>query len=328
MKILYVSVGGFGDASWTTSWPRIFSEAGHEIDVFLLKYTGNPFHANPHIGKMYVEERLTAYKKIGAVIESSSYDYVLIPNSTCGGVPEIIEETKSLKNVYIFQGLNTWCSIIQTINQPISNLDIPPLTKPEWYFTREELKYVEDSNLKNSIVFHPLSSDLYGISRNISFDLIIECSGKFENVIVLYGGTKFLPVDDLKRLEAAGVRLLWEDYNCFNDESGSALGKFLALTSLCKISIHAWSGSFVMPLGFNKPYIINVSGDSIRANSSSPYIGTKGLFEQAISRSDTYGCLRPSAWCITDKAKDMIDAINYVQSGKTGIFDKEWIFKE
>jgi hypothetical protein len=317
MKILYVACGGFGDVSWTTSWPRLWTEKGHEIDVFLLKFTGNPFHANPFIRNIFIKNYMEAYKEIRAIIEGHSYDIILIPNSTVGGMCDVIEVTKNMKNVLLFRGTPQ--------SQLISDLEIPPLTKPEWYYTKNESEYIEKLNLKNSILFHPLSSDVNEKSRNIDFDLIIECSKKLNPIIVVYGGRKYLPMDNLEKIKAAGINLLWEDYNCFNDESGSALGKFLALTSHCQASVHAWSGSFTLSMGYNKPYVMVAPGYGIRANSASPYIDTKILYEEGIQRAAYYGCLNPSAWCITNKSEIIIEAVNHILLKKTCTFDKKWL---
>lgn len=318
MKILYVSNGGFGDASWSTSWPRLFTERGHEIDVFLMFYTGNPFYANPFIQNIFSVHYMRAAVEIVSVINSHYYDMILIPETTAGGVREVIEATKDVKNVHVFKRRDQ--------SQFVSGLEIPPLTKPEWFYEDKEFKYVKNLKINNSVLFHPLSSSVYEKSRNIDFNLIIECSKKLENIVVIYGGRKYLPINDLKRMEAVGIRLLWEDYNCFNDESGTALGKFLALTSQCQVGIHAWSGSFTLSMGYNKPYVMVVPEYKIRANQAAPYKSTKKLYEQGIFRAKKYGCLIPSAWCITDKAEIIIEAVNHVLAKKTGNFDKTWTF--
>lgn len=314
MKVLFVANCGFGDVSWATSWPRIWSEKGHEVDVFLMEHTGNPFHANPFINKMFVEDKMEAKEKIGAVIENGLYDIVLIPDNTCDGIKEVIEVTKDIKNVSLFKGASK--------SQFVSGIEIPVVTKPEWYFTKEEFKYVEE--FKGAILFHPLCSDVHEKSRNIDFNLIIKCSERLEDVVVVYGGRKFLPIDDLKRMEASGIRLLWEDYNCFNDESGSALGKFIALTSLCRASVHAWSGSATLSMGYNKPYVMVVPGKKIRANGGSPYLQTSTLYKQSIHRARSYGCLEPSAWCVTTDVEIIVEAVNNVLTGKTWTFDQIW----
>jgi len=320
MKILLIATCGFGDNSWMTSWPRLWAEKGYEVDVFLMRYSGNPYHANPYVGKTFIEERLEAYKKIKTVIESSFYDYVLIPETTCGGVKEVIEVTRGMNNIYLFKGADR--------SQIISGLEVPPFAHPEWYYTEKEFKYIENLKLMNPILIHPISSDVRGESRNINFDLIIECSKKLEDVVVVYGGIKYLPIGDLKRLEEAGVRLLWEDYNCFNDESGAVLGKFFVLASQCRAGVHGWSGSFTLSMGYNKPYVMVVPGSGIKANSSAPYIDTKLLYEQGMHRAKRYKCLNPSIWAITDKADIIVEAIKHVLTGKTGTYDKEWEFKE
>ena len=316
MKILYISNGGFGDQSWSTSWPRIWSEKGHEVDVFLMRHTGNPYHANPFIRKMFVEDKLEAAKKIKSVIDGRLYDSILMPDNNCSGVQDAVGVIKDLKNVHLFKK--------QTVIR--DDLEIPPWTKPEWYFTDKEYKYIEDLNLKDSILFHPLSSSVNEESRNIDFNLIIECSKKIENIVVLYGGgRKYLPIDDLKRMEAAGIRLLWEDYNCFNDGSGATLGKFLALTSQCRASVHAWSGSFTFSMGYNKPYVQLVPGNSIRQNSSAPYRDTNELYKQGMNRAKCYGALKPSAWCISDRPEIVLEAIERITEGKTVLYDKDWV---
>jgi len=320
MKILLVANCGFGDSSWMTSWPRLWAEKGYEVDVFLMRYTGNPYHANPYVRKMFIEEIREASKKIRGIIEKSFYDCVLIPDTTCDGTKEVIEVTKGMNNVHLFQGTDA--------NQTISGLELPSLTKPEWYFTEKEFNYIEKLKLTNSILIHPISSGVNEKSRNINFDLVIECSKKLEGVVVVYGGLKYLPINDLKRMEDAGVKLLWEDYNCFNDESGTVLGKFFVLASLCRAGIHGWSGSFTLSMGYNKPYVMVAPGPGIRANSSSPYIDTKLLYEQGMHRAKRYKCLNPSIWAITDKADIIVEAIKHVLTGKTGTYDKEWEFKE
>lgn len=312
MKILYVANGGFGDASWATSWPRIFSERGHVVDVFLMLHTGNPFHANPYIRNIFIYDKMKAAQYIKEVLDKGIYDKILIPDNNCGGVQEVIRKAQDFKNVQLFTKK--------------AHDFLPPRTKPEWYFTENESKYIEDLKFKNAIVFHPLSSSVHEKSRNIDFDLIIKCSKNLGGIVVLYGGREYLPIEDLKRMEAAGIRLLWEGYNCFNDESGSALGKFLALTSQCRASVHAWSGSFTFSMGYNKPYVMVVPELKVKGNHASPFRDTKMLYEQSIRRARVYDCLNPSAWCITDKAEIIVEAIDIVGKGRTAIFNKEWKF--
>ena len=319
MRILSVSNGGFGDASWCTSWPRIFSENGHEIDVLLMEFTGNPYHANPYIGSMFVFDRKETASKIMGVINAHSYDIVLIPDNNNDGVQDVIEVTKKVKSVYPFRGCN--------VGQEISGLKIPPLTKPEWYFTPEEYQHIE--KYKDCILIHPTSSSIAEESRNVEFGLVIECARRLDNVVVMYGGKrKYLPIPNLRKMESAGIRVLWEGYNCFNDKSGTALGKFLALSSVCRASVHAWSGSFTFSMGFNKPYVMVVPGHQIRANSGAPYIKTEVLYEQGIARARRYGCLNPSAWCITKSVRILTEALDHVQAGKTCTYDGCWEFLE
>jgi hypothetical protein len=79
-------------------------------------------------------------------------------------------------------------------------------------------------------------------------------------------------------------------------------------------------------MGYNKPYVMVVPGDGIRANQASPYIDTKNLYERGMRRADCYGCLKPSAWCVTESSQIIIEAINQVLVGRTGSFDKSWTF--
>ena len=69
-----------------------------------------------------------------------------------------------------------------------------------------------------------------------------------------------------------------------------------------------------------------VPGYEIRANKSSPYMATKGLYERGMKRAKLYGCLNPSAWCITSNSEVVIEAVNNVLLGKTCIFDNTWSF--
>jgi len=224
-----------------------------------------------------------------------------------------VEATKGMKNVFVYEPHKV---------KELPGLEIPPYTKPEWYFSERELKYVE--NLKNHVIFHPMSSDVTSVSRNISFDLIERYSNLQSEIVMVHGGRSYLP-ESLKELSGK-IKLLWEDFNCFEDEDGHPLGKLLALTSECKASVHGWSGSFTMSMGFNKPYVVVTPSDKIRNNSSAPYRDAKEQFLYQINRARNYGCLDHSAWCITDKAEIVSEAVNYVQEGKTGIFNKTWTF--
>ena len=51
MELLYLPSCGFGDVSFSTTWPKIFADRGHTVDVFLMVYTGNPLH---EIGRAHV----------------------------------------------------------------------------------------------------------------------------------------------------------------------------------------------------------------------------------------------------------------------------------
>ena len=324
MEILYIPSCGFGDVSFSTTWPKILAERGHTIDVFLRRYTGNPFHANPYIRNMFIvldREIKEAIEKIKATIESHSYDMIIIPNTICFGTKEMVEAIRNYKNVYIpFFDQQPEC-VKQMSN--ILGFNILVWTKPEWYFTNQELKYITDKNLKNHIIFYPMSSDFFELSRNISFNLIEKCSNAFNNIVITHGGGSYLPINDLKRIEGNGkIKLLWEDYNCFKDEYGHPLGKQLALTSECMVSVHGWSGSFTISMGYNKPYVVVVPTDKIRCNALTPYLDTAPLFIAQINRARNYGCLNPSAWCITEDENIIEEAIRLVLDGKTAIYNK------
>jgi len=82
MKLLYIPSCGFGDVSFSTTWPKIFVGRGHIVDVFLMVYTGNPFHANPYVRNMFLADYPEAANKIKSVLDSHSYDMVLLPITT------------------------------------------------------------------------------------------------------------------------------------------------------------------------------------------------------------------------------------------------------
>jgi len=82
MEILYVPSCGFGDVSFSTTWPRIFTEKGHVVDVFLMLYTGNPFYGNPYVRKTQCVHYIDAAKEIRTMIDSHSYDMVVLPRTT------------------------------------------------------------------------------------------------------------------------------------------------------------------------------------------------------------------------------------------------------
>jgi len=208
----------------------------------------------------------------------------------------------------------------------IPDFDVPVYTKPEWYFTESELKYVKDKGLSDYVLFHPVSSDFNNVSRNISFGLIEKCA-KYFDIVMVQGGCSYLPVDGLRRMEAK-MKLLWEGYNCSDDEYGHPLGKLLALTSECKASVHGWSGSFTMSMGYNKPYVVVIPMDKIRCNVSAPYRDGSEQFTYQINRAGAYGCLNPSAWCMTDSEDVVTEAVGYVLEGKTAIYNKSWKFIE
>jgi hypothetical protein len=317
MRILQVASGGFGDVSCTTSWPRLFSEKGHELDVFLMKYTGNPFHANPFVRKLYTTpiNNTKAAEELLNVINNYSYDFILVPNINCGGMAAVVKITENMKNVITgWPRIGTEC---------VKNgLPAISLTNPEWHFTENELEYVKNLKLDKFILFFPLCSDVREKTRNISFELIKDCA-KHINIVVVNGGRDYLPVDCLKDMEKVGINVIWEGYNCFNDKSGTTIGKFLALESQCQTSVHGYSGSICIAMGYNKPYVVVVPEDRIRNNSGTPYLETQKVFERQINAFKPRGSTSPNIWCMTDKAEIVLDAITRAQNGETIAFKKE-----
>jgi hypothetical protein len=333
MKILYIACGGFGDVSWTTSWPRVFSKSGHKIDIFLIKYTGNPFHINPYITNLFIMNGHYAGGDSIDMIEKmdlNNYDIILLPNIIFfeKEYPDFLRVLKSVKGFY-----SGW-------SPQIPGIAVPPMTKPEFYFSDKELDYVNRHYNSEAILFFPLSSAITtaGIkeeTRTIHFDLIKDCAQHMGNVIMIHGGQRgssasrpqnknYLPIEELEKMESLGIKILYENYNCFDDESGTVLGKQLALVSRCSVSVHSYSGSICMSMGYNKPYVVIVPEENLRHNTSASYQSSLKCFEFYMKRADAFSCLKPSAWCITNKSNDIIDAINSVKQGKTGIFNKEW----
>lgn len=302
MRILYVAAGGFGDVSWTTSWPRLFSKMGHDLEIFFLKYTGNPFHANPYVKKLYdvqygginpIEYQSKIIGVLQEVLENNLYDFVLIPaNQGLSGILEIRKMTEKFKNVFVGH-----CKVL--------GLDVPPYSKPEWYFTEKEQDYVKKLKYDNSILIYPLSSAYYDSSKNISFELIKECSHYIKDIVVVHGGYKYLPIEDLKRFEDMGIRVFWEDYNCFDDENGTVLGKILALESQCLVSAHGFSGSMCIAMGYSKPYVVSVPGTPINGKSAQEKLDMQSTHQSVILNHENLGI-----WCITEKVEDFVSAIN------------------
>ena len=270
MKILFVPDPnhGFGDLAWYTSWPRVFSELGNVVDIFLFVYSpegpvgrgnANPFYANTYVRNTFISDITSAsyHKDITNILENNFYDLILTPcmsNNVLLKVSDISDIIKNYKN----EVKSPYPNMAAFGKEGISYNNFPLPTKPEWFFTDKELNYINNSGLNDSILIFPKSSQVEKKERNIDINLILEISKKHKNTVVTYGGRKYVPREDLKYLEENKVKILWEDYNCFEDESGSPLGKQFALTSLCKASIHAWSGSITFPMGFEKPYLFIV----------------------------------------------------------------------
>jgi hypothetical protein len=270
MKILFIPDPnhGFGDLAWYTSWPRVFSELGNIIDIFLFVYSpegligrgnANPFHANIYVRNTFISALASPktcfrYKDITNILENNFYDLILTPcvsNNVLLKVSDINAIIKNYKN----EVKSPYPDMVAFGKEGLSYNNFPLRAKPEWSFTDKEFNYINNSGLNDSILIFPISSQVTEKNRNININLILEISNKYKNTVVTYGGRKYVPREDLKCLEKNKVKILWEGYNCFEDESGSPLGKQFALTSLCKASIHAWSGSFTFPMGFEKPYL-------------------------------------------------------------------------
>ena len=320
MDILYIAHGGFGDVSLTTAWPRMWSERGHVTDVFLMLYTGNPFHKNPYIRKICLSRQGKYAEDLSAMLSEFKYDKIVIINNSNTGVGEIIKLIENKGNAVI---LETW-----EVN---SNDLTPPQMLPEWHYDKSELDYVLKNYSEKSVVFHPFCSSSSENSRNVDFELIKNCHKYMKSIVVAHGGVA-IKSPELPQLENLGIKLLWEGYNCFNDDDGQAIGKLIALTSICDVSVHGWSGSFTIPMGLNKPFVMIVPGDSLRNNQSSPYKETKQVFWEELNyiRGQTgvigngyKGC---SAWCATNNFNVVITAINSVLDGKSVMYtDNKWI---
>jgi len=321
VTILYIAHGGFGDVALTTAWPKIWVEQGHIVDVFLIRYTGNPFYKNPHVRNLFLVSYSAASNELSKVLENN-YDKIAIMKNSESGFGIVIDKIRNLENAVIMTHSD--------LKKPDSL--IPWYSKPDFYFDAQESDYVSKNNLENSTVFHPLSSSYSEESRNIAFSVIEDCSKVMDKVVITGGcrdafGNYHTP-DALERLKNSNIKLMWENYNCFDDDHGTVLGKTFALVSKCKISIHAWGGSNVIPIAYDKPLIIVVPRDTIRANSNSPYYNSEGLFMSQREYFLNIHLKSPNAWCITDKASDLLGAVDVVLSGRSGLFNKTWKFFE
>jgi len=328
MNILYIAHGGFGDVSFTTSWPRIWAEKGYTVDVFLMLYTGNPFHINPYIRNMFIAPSAQKMEMLNNVLEKHSYDKIIIIENSNDGVKEVIDRIKSLKESML---LNSTEILRKTVldNTKITPDDISPaLATPEWNFSKSEIDFIQHNYPRESILFHPLCSSHAEESRNINFSLVEDCCKLLSNSVIVYGGyrTTIDFTEKIKLIENNGIKILWENYNCFVDNEGSPIGKIMALVSTCKVSVHGYSGSFLLPVGYNKPMVMVVPKDKIRCNAAAPYFESSQLFLQHKNWIKNAGYTGCSAWCVTDKVEDIIEAINLVLSGKSGFFNKRWNF--
>lgn len=318
MNILYVAHGGFGDVAMTTAWPRIWSEKGHVVDIFLLRFTGNPFYKNPYVRDTFVVSYPKVSEEITNVLNGHKYDKIIIIENSETGFGLVIPKIRGLENALIVN------------SQDLRKEDclVPWYSKPELYYSDQESKYITENGLENSIVFHPLSSSFTEnseYSRNIPFSVIEGCSKIMENVVMTGGchtaDGKFFVPDDIAKIR--GPRLMWEGCNCFNDDTGSVLGKTFALVSKCKVSVHAFSGSNIIPMCYDKPMII-VAPDEKMKMGSGPLHDTEKLFYVQRNYFLSIHLKAPDAWCITRKASDILDAVNLVLSGKSGFFHKTW----
>lgn len=321
MNLLYIAHGGFGDVALTTAWPKLWTERGHTVDVFLIRYTGNPFYKNPYVRNLFIVSYSEAPVEISKVVDRNKYDKIVILENSEGGFGIVINNIKHLDNVIVMKS-----SSIK------GDSFIPWYSKPDFYFDDQELSFIKENKLEDSVVFHPLSSSYNEDSRNISFSVIESCSKVLNNIVVTGGsrsssGNYYTPAG-LENLNNFPIKVLWENYNCFDDDKGSVLGKTFALVSNCKVSIHAWGGSNTIAIAYNKPMIIVVPRETLRANNSSPYYNSEELFRAQRDYFLQIYLKNPNAWCITDKAEDILDAVNLVLSGKSGIFNKTWTFFE
>jgi len=313
MRLLYIAHGGFGDVSFTTSWPQIWTNKGYIVDVFLMLYTGNPFHKNPYIKNMFISSNPA--KDIDPFLEKDLYDKIVIIDNTNKGLKDVIDKIRHLKNALIIKSLEI-----------AKNDLIPPIAIPEWHFEPSELSYVNVNYPKEGVIIHPFCSDFSEKSRNIDFALIDICSKYIRPIIMVHGGIAYTKpfLEEMEKKKR--IKLLWEGYNCFNDNNGSAIGKLIALVSTCSVSIHGWSGSYLIPVGLNKPFIVIVPENKVRNNKSSPYHNTKDLFMSQINRLKKIGYEGPSAWCVTKNFNDIITAMNIVRQKKSCVYDGNWTF--
>jgi hypothetical protein len=327
MEILYIAHGGFGDVSYSTAWPRLWAEKGHVIDIFLMQFTGNPFNANPYIRNIFIYPDYKSGSEIGNVLKEHNYDKIIVIENSNTGLKEVLEKIKDLKNVVIVQPEEITRKACPNDFHIVNNDIILPMTLPELYFSESEIKFVRDRFPKDGIIINPLSSDCTETSRNIDFSVVRDCSKIMNNVIMAHGG-KTYKNQIIEAMEKDGIKSLWEGYNCFNDDTGSTLGKNMALISTCRVSIHGLSGSFLIAAGFNKPFIMVMPKNTVRCNCNCPYVDVKldiDYTKWILKKVGFKGC---QAWCIAEKAEIIKEAVDIVLSGKSGIFDKTWTFFE
>ena len=79
-----------------------------------------------------------------------------------------------------------------------------------------------------------------------------------------------------------------------------------------------------MPMGYGKPFVVVVPFSDVRRNRVAPYEPIKERFAGMISKTDQYGCLRPSSWCVTESYDIILQAINRSHKGETSIFNGTW----
>lgn len=273
------------------------------VDVFLMRHSGNPFHKNPFVRRVFESEPKEAHKKIRKI--AAHYDKVVVMNGTHLGVKRVCDFLQGLDNV---ETMSRYTEELRPRN-------------PELYFSTQELESVRTYG--GGILFHPFSSSYREISRTIDFGIIGECSKYFDKVTVTYGGRPFIP-DELDVLESKGVKVFWENRDFFNDERGYPVGKTLALVSLCAVGVHPWSGSLCMSAAFRKPYVVVTPSKTLRTSPSAHERDTKKEYIGLINKMKMADCLGFCAWCITDRVEIVLEAIERVKSKEAVLFDGGW----